>query len=174
MASIRFEDRLDGVSNYLQWKVRISAVLKENKIWKFVNTVVTLPLDPVALDMHEVLEARAQRVILDGVKDCLIPHLADKKTAKDMWDTLLKLFEAKNENKKMALRDKLHCVKMSSGENVVLYLTKVAQVKDELAVVGEVVPDSELVRIALKGFTKEWDVFVKCVVGREKLPDWSR
>jgi hypothetical protein len=30
------------------------------------------------------------------------------------------------------------------------------------------------VRIALKGFTKEWEVFVKCVVGREKLLDWSR
>jgi hypothetical protein len=30
------------------------------------------------------------------------------------------------------------------------------------------------VRIALKGFTKEWEVFVKCVVGREHLPDWSR
>jgi hypothetical protein len=47
-------------------------------------------------------------------------------------------------------------------------------VKDELAVVGEIIPDSELVCIALKGFTKEWDVFVKCVVGREKLPYWSR
>jgi hypothetical protein len=30
------------------------------------------------------------------------------------------------------------------------------------------------VRIALKGFTKEWEVFVKCVVGREHLPDYSR
>jgi hypothetical protein len=30
-----------------------------------------------------------------------------------------------------------------------------------------------LVRIALKGFPKEWEVFVKCVVGREHLPDWS-
>jgi hypothetical protein len=47
-------------------------------------------------------------------------------------------------------------------------------VKDELAAVGEVIPDSELVWIALKGFTKEWEVFVKCVVGKEKLPDWSR
>jgi hypothetical protein len=43
-----------------------------------------------------------------------------------------------------------------------------------LAVVGEVISDSELVRIALKGFTKEWEVFVKCVVGREHLPDWGR
>jgi hypothetical protein len=38
---------------------------------------------------------------------------------------------------------------------VTSYLTRVAQVKDELATVGEVVSDSELVRIALKGFTKE-------------------
>ena len=46
--------------------------------------------------------------------------------------------------------------------------------KDELAVVGEIILDSELVCIALNGFTKEWDVFVKRVVGREKLLDWSR
>jgi len=31
-----------------------------------------------------------------------------------------------------------------------------------------------LVSIALKGFTKEWEVFIKCVVGREHLLDWSR
>jgi hypothetical protein len=47
-------------------------------------------------------------------------------------------------------------------------------VKDELGVIGEVIPYSELVRIALKGFTKEWEVFIKCVVGREKLLDWRR
>jgi hypothetical protein len=30
------------------------------------------------------------------------------------------------------------------------------------------------VRIVLNGFTKEWEVFVKCLVGHEHLPDWSR
>ena len=34
--------------------------------------------------------------------------------------------------------------------------------------------DSELVRTTLKGFTKEWTPFIKGVVAREKLPDWSR
>jgi hypothetical protein len=41
------------------------------------------------------------------------------------------------------------------------------KLKDELAAVGEIISKPELGRIALKGFTKEWDVFVKCVVGRE-------
>ena len=106
---VRFEDRLDGISNYLQWKVRIAAVLKENKIWNFVNTVVVSPKnDPISLDLHEIKEAKAQTILLDGAKDHLIPHLAEKSTTQEMWDTLKNLFEAKNENRKMALKDKLH------------------------------------------------------------------
>jgi hypothetical protein len=169
---IRYEDRLDGISNYLQWKVQLSAVLKENKIYDYVNYVVETY--PIALDLHEVKEAKAQRIILDGVKDHLIPHLAKKKNAKDMWDALKNLFEAKNENRKMALKAKRHDTKMGKEESVSYYLTQVAQVKYELATVGEVITDSDLVRITLNGFTKEWKVFVKCVVGCEDLPYWRR
>lgn len=153
---IKFEDRLEGVSNYLQWKVQISVVLWENKLWSHVSTVVTMPsLVPIALDLHEVKEARAQRIILDGLKDHLIPHLAEKTTAKEMWDTLKGLYEAKNENRIMTLKDKLHATKMVKGEDVASYLIRVAQVKDELVVVDEVIADLELVWIALKCFTKE-------------------
>ena len=63
---------------------------------------------------------------------------------------------------------------MAKGEGVASFLTRVAQIKDELVAVGEVISNSELVRIALKGFTKEWEVFVKCVVSRENLLDWRR
>ena len=42
-SNIRFEDRLEGISNYLQWKVRINSVLKENKLWLFANTIVPIP-----------------------------------------------------------------------------------------------------------------------------------
>jgi hypothetical protein len=171
-ARIIYEDRLDCISNCLQWKVRLEAVLKENKIYNYVSSVVVDPAtDLVALDLHEVKEGIAQRIILDGVKDHLIPHLAEKKTGKEMWDALKNLFEAKNENRKMGLKAKLHDTKMGKEESVSSYLTRVAEVKDELIAVGEVTTDSELVRIALNGFTKEWEVFVKCVVGREHLPD---
>jgi hypothetical protein len=108
------------------------------------------------------------------VKDHLIPHLVEKKTTKEMWVAFKNLFKAKNENRKMALKAKLHDTKMGKEESVYSYLTQVDQVKDELATIGEVISDSELVRIALKGFTKEWEVFVKCVVVCEHIPNWSR
>ena len=65
------------------------------------------------------------------------------------------MYEAKNENQKMALKDKLHDTKMGKEESVSSFLTLVAQVKDELVAVEEVISDSKLVRLALKGFTKE-------------------
>jgi hypothetical protein len=54
----------------------------------------------------------------------------------------------------MALKAKLHDTNMGKEESVSSYLTQVVQVKYELVVVGEVISDSKLVRIALKGFTK--------------------
>jgi hypothetical protein len=74
----------------------------------------------------------------------------------------------------MALRDKLHATKMARDEGVTSYLTRLTQVRDEIAAVGDIIPEEELVCIALNGFGKQWDVFVKCVVGREKMPTWER
>ena len=99
---------MDDMSNYLQWKVRISAVLKENRLWTIVSIVVTPPaFDTIALDIHEVKEDKAQRLILDGIRDNLIPHAAKKKTAYEMWTKLNVLYEVKNENQIMALKETL-------------------------------------------------------------------
>ena len=106
------------------------------------------PTDYDDLEEHGALESRALGVILDGVKDHMTPQLAEKTIANDMWKTIKHLFEVKNENRKMALKDKLHNVKMTKDESVTSYLTRVAQVKDELAAMGKTISDSKLVRIA--------------------------
>jgi len=53
--NVRYEDRLKGASNYLQWKVRIIDVFKEKKLWDFINTrFLVLFHDSIALYLHEV------------------------------------------------------------------------------------------------------------------------
>ena len=86
--------------------------------------MVTPPAsDPLALDNHEVKEAKAQRLILYGIRDNLIPHANEKKIAYEMWNTLKGLSEAKNENQIMALNEKLQGTKMAKGEGVASFLT---------------------------------------------------
>jgi hypothetical protein len=65
-------------------------------------------------------------------------------------------------------------IKMTKIENVATYLTKITQVRDELGVVGEVVVESEFVRTALNGVTKQWVIFVEENIARENLPKWDR
>lgn len=58
------------------------------------------------------------RIILYGVKDPLIPHLSRKDTAWEMMEALKGLFQSKNENRKMLLREKLKDMKMIDSDVV--------------------------------------------------------
>ena len=110
-------------------------------------------------------------IILDGVKDHIVPHLSGKKTALEMWKALEGLYQSKNENRKMLPQERMRNTRMAKGEGVVPYLKRLTQIRDELGAVGSETEDEELVRIALDGFSKPRETFVKGVVGREKLPD---
>jgi hypothetical protein len=82
-------------------------VLMENDIWEFSNSIVAPPTNPKDLAAHKLKDVKARKIILDGVKDHLIPHLSGKNSARDMWEALKSLFQSKNENRKMVLREKL-------------------------------------------------------------------
>ena len=90
-SSLQFEDRLDRVSNCSPWKERIMLVLMENDIWEFSNSIATPPMNPKELAAHNLKDVKARRIILDGAKDHLIPHLSGKSLARDMWEVLKSL-----------------------------------------------------------------------------------
>jgi hypothetical protein len=51
---------------------------------------------------------------------------------------------------------------------------RITHIYDQLAVIGEVVLDVELVNVALNGFTKAWEPFIMGICSQEKLPKWER
>jgi 2-phosphoglycerate kinase len=129
-------------------------VLEENGLLEIAEGKEASPADPLQLVARNKKDVKPRRIIVDGVKDHIIPHLFGKKTMKDMWKALVKLYQSDNKSRKMLLREKLRSMKMDKGESVVTYLTKFTQIRDELATVREVVDETELVRITLNGFTK--------------------
>jgi hypothetical protein len=66
-------------------------LLEEVDLWCFVEAKVTTPIDPMQLAKHNKKVAKAKRIILDSVKDHLIPHITEKKS-KDMYDALITLY----------------------------------------------------------------------------------
>jgi hypothetical protein len=78
---------------------------------------------PTNIKGFKLKDVKDRRIILDGVKDHLIPHLSGKTPARDMWEALKSLFQSKNENRKMVLREKLRDMKMTGLDTVMTYLT---------------------------------------------------
>ena len=103
---LRMEDRLDGAGNFVPWKARILLVLEENVLWdEVVNHITAHPIvildvtvDPIGLVAFNKKDIKAKRIILDAVKDHVIPHILSKDRAHKMWDALTGLFQSSNEN----------------------------------------------------------------------------
>jgi hypothetical protein len=141
VVSVKVKDRLDGVSNFLTWKARLTLLLKEQDLWEVVTSGVSPPApaqtvaqgtqqvqavaDPTAQETMEKKDIKAQRVILEVVKDHLIPHVSEKNNAKEMYDALVSLFQSDNLNRKMILRTKLKECKMTNSDNVTSYLMRI-------------------------------------------------
>ena len=53
-----------------------------------------------------------KRIIDDSIRDHFIPEFSSLKTPKEMFDALTKLFEGKNINRNMTLRNQLKNVKI--------------------------------------------------------------
>ena len=157
---LRTEDRLDGAANFVSWKAWFLLLPRENVLWEEVvrNTTantVTIPAstDAALLAAFNKKDIKAMRIVLDVVKDHVIPHISAKDHAHEMWSALTGLFESTNENRKMVLREKLKNIKMVKGEMCMNYLARISQARNEFAAVGEAITGSELVRIALNGVT---------------------
>ena len=113
---------------------------------------------------------KGKRLILDRIKDHCIPHVRGKRLAHEMWTALTNHYQSTNENRKMVLREKLKAIKMAKTNSVTAYLTKITNVRDELAIVGEVIPPTELLWIAVNGLPSSSLSFADRIVARETLP----
>ena len=78
--STKLEEKLEGIENFRAWKHRIGLILKENDLDKYIANEVTEPKEAEAKEKHKKDLIRAQRIIVDSIKDHLIPQVASKKT----------------------------------------------------------------------------------------------
>ena len=85
---LRVEDRLQGAHNFPTWKERITRILDISDAEEHIDSTKVAPIDPADLIAWKKIDSRAMLIIMDGVKDHIIPHLSGKNTALEMWKDL--------------------------------------------------------------------------------------
>ena len=117
--------------------------------------------------------AQVKKLILDGVRDHVVSHIAAKGTDKEMWDTLSTLYQGTSE-RKLYLEEKLRCTRMQKGEHINPYPTRIQENRDQWSTIGAAPQATKLVRLALNSVSEEWEVFVQSILDRDTLPKWDR
>ena len=96
----KLDENLEGYDNFRAWKYRISLVPEENELDSYIHEEVPNPKGDEGKALHKKKMVMAKRIIIDSIKDHLIPQVSSLKTLKAMFDALTKLFEGKNINQK--------------------------------------------------------------------------
>ena len=94
----KLDDKLEGIENFNSWKYIIGLILEENDHVKFMKGVMLETIENEAKEKYKKCMIRGKRTIVYSIKDHLILQVSSKDTPKDIFDSLLGMYEGRNIN----------------------------------------------------------------------------
>jgi hypothetical protein len=181
--SMKSENKLDGASNFRAWKTRIDLILAKNKVLDIVKGKIVKPefeegeekepQNVAAMEKFKDVDINAMSIIVDSIKDHLIPYISHLDSSKKMYDALTNLFSVRNIGQVMSLKNELRNMKMNDDDNITSYFVRISQLRDQLQAIEEITSEKELVNIVLNGLPKTWDAFAASMNTRKEYPTFE-
>ena len=90
-------------------EIQNGAVLEDNELKEFIDNDIPklAAVEASLLDAWKKKVARARMILLEGVRDHIVSSPHGKATPYEMWKALTDLFQNNNDQRKLALKDKL-------------------------------------------------------------------
>jgi hypothetical protein len=181
--SMKSGNKLEGASNFRAWKTRIHLILAKNKVLDIVKGKIMepqfeegkekKPQNVAVMEKFKDNEINAMSIIVDSIKDHLIPYISHLDSSKKMYDTLTNLFSVRNIGQVMSLKNELYDMKMNDDDNITSYFVRISQLRDQLQTIEEIISEKELVNIVINGLPKTWDAFAASMNTRKAYPTFE-
>ena len=84
-------------------------------------------------------DINSMSIILDSVKDHLIPYISNLDSSKNMYDALTNLFAIRNIGQVMSLKNELRDTKMTKDDTIDSYFVRISQLRYQLQGIEEVI-----------------------------------
>jgi hypothetical protein len=84
------------------------------------------PHNVAIMDKFKDSDINAMSIIVDSVKDHLIPYISHLDSSKKMYDALTNLFSVINIGQVMSLKNELRDMKMNDDDNITSYFVKIS------------------------------------------------
>jgi hypothetical protein len=162
--SMMLENNLEGASKFREWKTRIELILSKNKVLDIVKGKIMEPQfeegkekEPQNVAIMKKFkdgDIYSMSIIVDSIKDHVIPYISHIDSSKKMHDALRNLFSVRKIGQVMSLKNELCDMKMNDDDNITSYLVRIYQLRGQLQDIKEIIYGKELVNIVLNGLPK--------------------
>ena len=127
--STKLDDNIEGVDNFRAWEYIVMLILEEHDLEGYIKDEVKEPEEDKQKSKYKKDIIKSKRIINDPIKYHFIPKVSSNNTPKEMFDALTNLFEGKNINRRMTLRNQLKSVKIQKEETMQSYFSRVSHIK---------------------------------------------
>ena len=104
---------------------------------------------------------KTMKIIIDSIKDHILPSISSLKTAFEMLSTIQDIFEITNTSRLLTLKKHLLYTKMKNRESIISYFLSIFELNDQLTTMENRVDDKELSMVALRGLPLSWETFIR-------------
>jgi hypothetical protein len=134
--SMKSENKLDGASNFRAWKMRIDLILSKNKVLDIVKGKIVEPefeegkeKEPQNVAIVEKFKdgyIKEMSIIVESIKDHLIPYISHIDASKKMYDAITNLFSVRNIGQVMSLKNELCDMNINDEDNITSYFARIS------------------------------------------------
>lgn len=171
LPSLPKEDKLDG-SNFSIWSCKVECILDTFDLWDFVSSPIERPIvdttDGTSMDraaLWDRLNSRARSFLFMSLSDSVLVHVHRLKTAADVWQKLLSLYQHKTFAHKISLEKKLRMLSLDDSSSMKEHITKMDDMRGELASLGRVISSEDMAMILLTQLpSPRFDVFYTSLI----------
>ena len=137
--------KFDG-TKFSLWKLKMKTLLIKDNCLEAISTRPYEFIDDEKWKRIDELDISDLHLSLS---DDILSGVEEKKTAKEIWDHLTKLYEAKSLHNKIFLKRKLFTLRMSESTSVIEHINTLTSLCSQLSTLGYNIDPKERAEILL-------------------------
>ena len=157
--------------NYATWKVQCKMALIKDGLWNIVTGNENEPENAGERAKYLLRRDRALATIVLSVDLTLLYLLGpDPVDPAEVWKKLADQFQKKTWANKLALRRKLHNLRLKDGQSVQKHVKALTEIFDELSVIGDPLDEENQVVHVLASLPESYDMLVTALEASPEVP----
>lgn len=143
--------------NYLPWKRRVIAILRDKELLGYVDGRIKRPVPTNAssptpdeikeIDAWDIKDGKAQSQIELSLGDSQMVHISGAKTSADMWKQLTTVKESSGTLGIMTYRRRLYRTFADENKDIPTHIKELRSIQEQLQTMGDIIDDDEMVML---------------------------